>query len=103
MVGGPLVTIAMPVRNAAGTIRTAIRSIMQQTLSSWELLVIDDGSTDDSAWAARDLGDDRVAVLADGRREGLPARLNQAAAIGRGRYFARMDADDISYPERLER
>lgn len=98
----PLVSIALPAWNSAATLRAAIASIRWQTLPSWELLVMDDGSTDDTPAIVRAAGDERVVLQADGRHAGLATRLNQAIDLARGRYFARMDADDIAYPQRLE-
>ncbi len=97
----PLITIAMPVYNAGAYLRPAIVSILQQTIADWELLVIDDGSTDGAVDAIGDLRDSRIRILRDGRNRGLAARLNEAIDIARGRFLARMDQDDISYPERL--
>lgn len=100
----PQVTIAMPVRDVASTVVLAVRSIMLQSFTHWELLVLDDGSKDRTVdavlQAARD--DDRVRVHADGERLGLSARLNAAIDLARGDLIARMDGDDISYPTRLE-
>jgi len=98
----PLVTIALPAWNSAATLRAAIASIRWQTFDSWELLLMDDGSTDDTVALARAAGDARIVVHSDGRHAGLATRLNQAIDLARGRYFARMDADDIAYPRRLE-
>lgn len=99
----PFVTVAMPVRNCANTVRPAVRSILNQTYENWRLLLIDDGSTDGTLRAVDDLPvDDRLQVLSDGRSLGLPARLNQAIELSNGTYLARMDGDDIAYPERFE-
>jgi glycosyltransferase involved in cell wall biosynthesis len=89
--------------NAAGTIEPTLRSLVAQSCTDWELIVVDDGSSDDSVPRARRFADPRFRVIADGQRRGLAARLNQAIELARGRYLARMDADDIAYPERLER
>jgi len=91
----------MPLRNSAMTLKPAIQSILNQTFSDWELLVIDDGSTDSTVGLVRGFSDPRIRVIADGTHQGLVARLNQAIGLSRGRYFARMDGDDVSYPERL--
>lgn len=99
----PLVSIGMPVLNCGATIRPAVQSILNQTFRDWELLVMDDGSRDDTLEARRELADARVRVFADGEHRGLVARLNQAIEVSRGKYFARMDGDDVSYPERLAR
>lgn len=99
----PLVTVAMPVFNAGRHLRPAVVSIIRQTFTDWELLVIDDGSSDGAVESITDLSDGRIRILRDGSNRGLAARLNEAIDLARGRYFARMDQDDISYPERLAR
>jgi glycosyltransferase involved in cell wall biosynthesis len=101
----PLVTIGLPVRSAESTLPAALASICAQSFQDWELLVIDDGSADGTAEIVADLarGDDRVRLIADGEQRGLPARLNQLLELARGDLFARMDADDVAYPARLER
>jgi len=96
-----LVSIGMPVRNGEATLGYAVASIVLQTHQDWELLLMDDGSTDASTDVAARFADPRIRVVSDGRRLGLASRMNQAMATARGRYFARMDADDISYPGRL--
>ena len=94
----------LPVWNGEAFLEQAMESILRQTLSSFELIVIDDGSTDRTGAIAERLasGDSRVRVL---RRphEGLSAALNAGIAAARGEYAARMDADDISAPDRLRK
>ena len=97
------VTIGIPFWNARPYLATAIRSVFAQTHRDWELLLIDDGSTDGSVELARRLDDPRVRLLADGSHRGLCARLNQIASMARGTYLARMDADDAMHPERIAR
>ena len=92
----PLVSIALTVLNAEKTLAVAIRSICDQTFEDWELIVLDDGSTDSSLSIAGRFGDPRIKVFSDGRNRGIAARLNQAMDLCRGEYFARMDADDVS-------
>lgn len=100
----PLVTVAMPIYNAGELIRPAVRSILQQTLSDVELIIIDDGSSDNCLAHIEDLREDpRIRVFRDGDNHGLASRLNEAMDLARGTWFARMDQDDISYPERLAR
>jgi glycosyltransferase involved in cell wall biosynthesis len=101
----PLVTIGLPVRDAASTLPEALASIRGQSFQDWELLVVDDGSTDRTAEIVAGLSrdDGRVRLIADGEQRGLPARLNQLLEQARGELFARMDADDVAYPARLER
>jgi glycosyltransferase involved in cell wall biosynthesis len=97
------VTIGIPFLNARPYLADAVRSVFAQTREDWELLLIDDGSSDGSADIVRGLDDPRVRLLSDGRNRGLCARLNQIAALARGTYLARMDADDLMHPERIER
>lgn len=99
----PLVTVAMPVYNAGKYLRLAVLSIVRQTFTNWELLIIDDGSTDNAVQNIMDINDARIRIIQDGDNRGLAARLNEAADLARGRYFARMDQDDVSYPERFAR
>ena len=96
-----MVTVAMPIYNAGAYLRLAVLSIVAQTFERWELLIIDDGSTDNSLDSIADIEDVRIHVLRDGKNLGLAARLNEACEMARGRYIARMDQDDVSYPERL--
>ena len=99
----PLVTVAMPIYNAGKYLRFAVLSIVNQTFTNWELLIIDDGSTDNALQDIAHIKDERIRILRDGINRGLAARLNEAIDLARGQYFARMDGDDVSYPERFER
>ena len=97
----PLVTVAMPIYNAGRHLRQAVKSIVRQTFVDWELLIIDDGSTDNAIESIADINDNRVRIFRDGKNKGLAPRLNEAIDMARGRYLARMDHDDVSFPERL--
>lgn len=100
----PLVTVAMSAYNASGTIDIALRSILAQTYQNWELIVVDDGSTDRTAENISCIQDSRVRFIQESSgNRGLAARLNQCVHLARGQYIARMDADDVAYPQRLER
>lgn len=99
----PLVSIGLPAWNSEKTLDPALRSILHQTYENWELLLMEDGSNDGTLELARQFGDPRISIRTDGQHKGLVARLNEAAARSRGTYFARMDADDVAYPERLAR
>ena len=99
----PLVTIGLSIYNAEATLVSAVQSIVAQTYQEWELLLIDDGSRDASCKIARDFKDKRIVAVSDGQNKGLSARLNQAVKMARGKYFCRMDQDDIAFPNRLER
>ena len=100
---GPVVTVVLPFRNAAATLDAAVRSIQWQSLPDWRLLLVDDGSTDDSLAMARGFADARIEVLSDGHALGISARLNAAVAATATPYLCRMDADDVAFPERLAR
>lgn len=93
----------MPVYNAGKYLRLAVLSIVRQTFTDWELLIIDDGSTDNALQDIADIDDARIRIFRDGGNRGLAARLNEAADMARGRYLARMDQDDVSYPGRFAR
>ena len=100
----PLVSVLLPVRDAAPTLPRCLESLAAQTLRAHEVVAIDDGSTDGSgdvleAWAARD---PRLTVRHTPAR-GLVSALNAAAGAARGNLLARMDADDVCHPERLAR
>jgi glycosyltransferase involved in cell wall biosynthesis len=98
----PLVTVGIPFLNCEKCLLDSIRSIFAQTFEDWELLLVDDGSTDGGLKLAQSIDDPRVRVLPpDGRNNKLAARLNQIAQAARGEFVARMDADDLSHPERF--
>lgn len=98
----PLVSVGISFLNSAGSLLNSIRSIFAQSYSNWELILVDDGSTDGSLDIARSIDDPRVRLLPpDGRNRRLPFRLNQIAQDARGEYLARMDADDLCHPERF--
>lgn len=99
----PAVSVLLPVRNGAPFLRQAIASLLAQTWSDFEVLVLDDGSDDGSPALARAFGDPRIRVIEDGRRLGLAPRLNQGVELARADLIARMDADDVCLPRRLER
>lgn len=97
----PLISIGMSVRNNATSLPLTLRSILRQTFADWELILIDDGSTDDTVAVARHFADPRIRLLTESPSRGLAHRLNQAIDLARGQFFARMDGDDVCFPERL--
>ncbi|MDF0718815.1 glycosyltransferase [Kaistella sp. PBT33-4] len=99
----PLVTVGIPLYNAEKFISLAIKSVLSQTYGHFELIITDDGSTDDSVKIVQSFKDDRIQLLSDGRNFGLPYRLNQQIGMAQGKFFVRMDADDIMFPDRLEK
>jgi glycosyltransferase involved in cell wall biosynthesis len=101
--GPPLVSVIMSVLNGAATVGAAVRSIQLQTLEDWELIVIDNGSSDQTGAIVKGFDDARIRLVREAPGAGLAIRLNQAVALSRGEFIARMDADDVSFPERLAR
>lgn len=91
----------MPALNAAKTIRSAVQSIVNQTYQDWELLIFDDGSTDGTLDILNDILDPRVTIISDCKNLGIANRMNMGISLAKGRYFARMDSDDIAYPHRI--
>lgn len=98
-----MISIGLPCYNARATLPDTLRSVFAQTCPDWELLIVDDGSTDGSLDELRRLHDPRVRLFADGQNRHLAARLNQIARAARGEYLFRLDADDLMFPDRLER
>jgi glycosyltransferase involved in cell wall biosynthesis len=99
----PSVSIVMPVYNAEPYVGEAIRSMLGQRHADFECIVIDDGSTDGTDAVIRGFRDPRIRYLRNDGNRGLVYTLNRGVQEARGRYIARMDGDDISLPERLER
>lgn len=97
------VSVGIPFYNNQDTLLTAIRSVFAQTYQDWELILVDDGSRDNSLTIAQSIRDNRVKVIHDGENHGLAYRLNQIASLATGEYLARMDADDMMHPQRLEK
>lgn len=99
----PLVSIILPVYNVAGTIVFTMQSILKQTWGNFELLIIDDGSTDETLSILRGFPDKRVVLISDGtNNKGISFRLNQGIRLSKGMFIARIDGDDIMFLTRLE-
>ena len=99
-----LVTIGIPFYNCEDYLAFAIKSVINQTYCDWELILLDDGSTDNSLEIAKSfLYDKRITVISDGKNRGLIYRLNQLVSISSGVYYVRMDADDIMHSERISK
>jgi glycosyltransferase involved in cell wall biosynthesis len=100
----PCVSVVMPVYNGEKYLAEALDSILQQTFNDYELIVIDDGSTDrSSAIIESYVKKDRRVIVHRQDNCGLIMSLNQGCSLARGKYIARMDADDVSLPQRLEK
>lgn len=97
----PLISIGMPIYNAGKFLREAVMSIVNQTYTNWELLIIDDGSTDASVETILDIHDPRIHIIKDSVNKGLANRLNETITMAKGRFFARMDQDDVALPDRF--
>lgn len=91
----------MPVYNARAFLNEAIDSILNQTFSDFEFLIIDDGSTDDSMAIVESYLDPRIRFLPNEANRGIVYSLNRGLEAASGKYIARMDADDVSLPDRL--
>ncbi len=100
----PLVSIVMPAYNAGAYIEEAIRSVQAQTLEDWELLVLDDGSSDETCRLAAALAaeDPRILLLPNKENLGTARTRNRGLALCRGQYVALLDSDDLWQPEKLE-
>ena len=99
----PLVSVLMSVHNDAEYLDEAVQSVLGQTLDDLELLVVDDDSVDATPEVLAAYDDTRVRVVRNDQRQGLAASLNRALELTDGRYVARLDADDVALPNRLER
>ena len=99
----PLVSVLLATHDDARFLGEAVESILTQTLTDLELIVVDDASTDETAQLLEKLDDDRIVVLRNEEQAGLAASLNRGLDRAGGRYVARLDADDIADPERLQR
>ena len=98
------ITIGIPFYNAEKYLELSILSVINQSHSRWELLLIDDGSTDNSLAVAKKYEslDKRIKVFSDGKNKKLASRLNQIINLAKYDYIARMDADDLIHPDRLK-
>lgn len=98
------VSVAIPIYNAEKFLTDAIQSVINQSFKEWELILVDDGSTDRSLEIAKEFErkDSRIKVISDGFNLKLPSRLNQIISLSKYDYIARMDADDIMHPDRLK-
>ncbi|MEM6361783.1 MAG: glycosyltransferase [Bacteroidota bacterium] len=100
--GKPLVSVVLPVHNGDKTILRAVNSILAQTLANWELVIINDGSTDQTLKRLVNINETRLKVVSL-PHSGIAKALNFGLKMARGKYIARMDADDECLPHRLEK
>lgn len=98
----PLVTVVMPVFNSESWLKESIESILNQTFHDFILLIINDGSTDESEKIILSFTDSRIHYIRNEKNIGLSQTLNKSVQLTRTKYYARMDADDISLSDRLK-
>lgn len=98
----PKVTVLMSIYNGERYLNEAVDSILTQTFTDFEFLIIDDASTDRTPEILRGYDDPRIRIVTNEENLGLTKSLNKGLTLARGEYIARMDADDISLPERFE-
>jgi glycosyltransferase involved in cell wall biosynthesis len=98
----PKISVLMPAYNAEKYIKEAIESILNQTFVDFELLIINDGSTDNTEKEILSFTDGRIIYVKNETNLGLANSLNKGIKLAKGKYIARMDSDDISLPSRLE-
>jgi glycosyltransferase involved in cell wall biosynthesis len=101
MVRDVKMSVLMPVYNAESYVKEAIASILGQTFTDFELVVVNDGSTDNSGSVIQSFADDRIRYVENERNEGIVNTVNRGVGLCRGKYIARMDADDVALPNRL--
>lgn len=97
----PLVSVLLPCYNAEAYISAAVKSILEQTYTKIEVLIIDDASTDGTIKAIESIKDSRIVLIQKPKNTGYTDSLNMGLSMAKGIYIARMDADDISEPSRL--
>ncbi len=97
----PLVTIVIPAYNHEGYVKDAIKSVLAQVYKNWELLIIDDGSTDKTGQVCDQFAHHEGVQVIHQENMGLSATLNKALEMARGDYFGFLPSDDMFYPEKL--
>ena len=98
-----IVSVIMPVYNSSRFLDTAIQSILNQTFTQFELIITNDGSTDDSLSIIKNYNDNRIRLINHEINKGLIFTRNEAVATAKGKYIALLDSDDIALPERFEK
>lgn len=102
MKNDPCITVLMPAWNAGAFISEAIASVLQQDFSDFELLIVNDGSSDDTEAKVKQFADPRIRLISQ-ENTGIATALNNGLVLARGKYIARFDADDICRTDRLSR
>jgi glycosyltransferase involved in cell wall biosynthesis len=99
----PITSVLLPVYNGETYLRTAIESILKQTFTDFEFIIINDGSSDKSEEIILSFKDKRIRYIRNEKNLGIIQTLNKGLALSNGKYIVRMDADDISMPKRIEK
>jgi glycosyltransferase involved in cell wall biosynthesis len=99
----PLVTVLMTVYNGAEYLKTSVQSILNQTFKDFEFFIVNDCSTDNSVEIIESFNDNRVVVYDNEKNIGQTKSLNKGLRLAKGRYIARIDADDVAFPIWLEK
>ena len=104
LINTPLISVIMPVYNSEAYIESSVESILNQSYTNFEFIIIDDASTDKTYDRLLKLIkiDKRIVLVKNKRNEGVTKSLNKALKIAKGKYIIRMDADDWSYPNRFK-
>ena len=102
MTTSPRVSVIMPAYNASDFIREAVDSILAQTFGDFELIILNDGSTDDTQAIVESYEDERIRLV-NKANSGVASTLNEGLKLAKGEFIWRHDADDISLPQKLER
>ena len=101
----PIISVIMGTYNCADTVKNAIDSVVAQTFEDWEFIICDDCSTDNTYHVLKEIaeGDKRIKIVRNESNKKLAYTLNHCLEIAKGKYIARMDADDICFPDRLSK
>jgi glycosyltransferase involved in cell wall biosynthesis len=99
----PEVSVVMAVYNQGGFVKAAVESVLNQSFQDFEFIIVDDASTDDTDDILQSVGDPHIRLFRNPENQGLTSSLTTGIAAAAGNYIARMDADDISLPQRLEK
>jgi glycosyltransferase involved in cell wall biosynthesis len=98
----PLVSVLIPVYNSEKFVADSLKSIISQTYQNLEILVLDDGSTDQSIQKVKSFDDSRIQIFSHEINQGLIVTRNELIEKANGKYIAFLDSDDISYPNRIQ-
>lgn len=97
------ISVVLSVKDGAKYIKDAVESILTQTHKDFEFIIINDGSTDETAEILESFQDERITIITHSTAKGISTSVNKGLALAKGSYIARMDADDISAPQRLQK